>query len=119
MADHVADTPSGYLQHALLRGLDASRSFLANIQKLEDIYYLASTRLKPSPDGAYIIPHPKRNSPTNNTHYIISMEDPHSYTMLANLEEPIRTQLHTLINIRGTNHAQIIHLQINPNTHAS
>jgi len=85
MADHVADTPSGYLQHALLRGLHASRFFLANIQKLEDIYYLASTQLKPTPDGAYIIPHQTRNSPTNNTHYIISLEDPHSYAMLATL----------------------------------
>jgi hypothetical protein len=116
MTDHVGDTPSGYLQHALLLGLDASRSCVANIQKLEDIYYLSSTRLKPAPDGAYIIPHQKRNSPTNNKRYIISLEDPQSCVMLATLEGPIRIQLHTLINIRGTNHAQIVHLQINPHT---
>ena len=109
MVDHVADTPTGYLHHALLRGLDASRSFLANIQQLDDIFSLASTHLKPASDGAYIIPSQKRNSPTNNTLYIISLEDPHSYAMLAILEGPIRIQLHTLINIRGTIHAQIVH----------
>ena len=36
--------------------------------------------------------------------------------MLATLEGPIRIQLHILVNIRGTNHAQILHLQINPHT---
>jgi len=36
--------------------------------------------------------------------------------MLATLESPIRIQLHTLINIRGTNHSQVIHRQINPHT---
>ena len=36
--------------------------------------------------------------------------------MLATLEGPIRIQLHTLIHIRGTNHADIVHLQINPHT---
>jgi len=110
MADHVAHTLSGYVQNALLPGLEASRSFLANIQQLDDNFSLTSTQLKPVPDGAYIIPHQRRNSPTNNTHYIISLEDPHSYVMLATLEGPIRIQLHTLINIRGTNHAQIVHL---------
>ena len=36
--------------------------------------------------------------------------------MLATLEGPILMQLHTLIHIRGTNHAQMVHLQINPQT---
>ena len=99
MVDHVAHTPTNYLQHALLCGLDVSRTFLANIEQLDDIVSLASTQLKPAPDSAYIIPHKKRNSPTTNTHYIISLEDPHSYAMLATLEGPIRVQLHTLINI--------------------
>jgi hypothetical protein len=34
--------------------------------------------------------------------------------MLATLEGPIRIQLHTLINIRGTNHSQFAHIQLNP-----
>ena len=75
MVDHVADTPTSYLQHALLRGLDACITFVANIQQLDDIFSLASTQLKPTPDGTYIIPHQKRNSPTNNTHYIGGRRD--------------------------------------------
>jgi hypothetical protein len=62
MADHVADTPTSYLHHALLRGFDASKTFLANMQQLDDIFSLASTQLKPSPDDAYIIP-PKNGTP--------------------------------------------------------
>jgi len=85
MVDHVEDTPTGCLPHALLRGLDESQAFLAKIQQLDDIFSLASTQLKPAPNGTYIIPHQKRNSPTNNTHYIISLEDPQSYAMIATL----------------------------------
>ena len=36
--------------------------------------------------------------------------------MLATLEGQIRVQPQTLINLRGTNHAQIVHLQVNPHT---
>ncbi len=36
--------------------------------------------------------------------------------MLATLEGPIRIQLHTLINIRGTNHSQVVYIQVNPHT---
>ena len=36
--------------------------------------------------------------------------------MLATLEGPIRTQLHTLINVQGTNNTLIIHRQLNPHT---
>jgi hypothetical protein len=61
-------------------------------------------------------PYKKRNSTANNTHYIISLDDPHAYSMLATLEGPIRFQLNTLINIRGTNHSQVIHIQLNPHT---
>ena len=110
MTGHVADTPTGYLHHALLRGLDASRTFLTNIQHLDDNFSFAITQLKPTLDGTYIIPHQKHNYPTNITHYIISLEDPNSYAMLATLEGPICTRLHTLINIRGTNHGHIVHI---------
>jgi hypothetical protein len=58
-----------------------------------------------APDGSHIIPHQKRNSAANNIHYIISLEDPHAYAMLATLESPIRIQLNTLITIRDTNHS--------------
>ena len=42
------------------------------------------------------------------------MYDEYAYAMLATLEGPIRTQLRTLITIRGTSHSQIKHIQINP-----
>ncbi len=36
--------------------------------------------------------------------------------MLATLEGTTRVQLNTLINIRGTNHSEVIHILINPHT---
>jgi len=44
------------------------------------------------------------------------MEDEYLYAMLATLESPIRTKLRTLFNIRGTDHSQTIHIQMNPHT---
>jgi hypothetical protein len=43
MADHASHTPTGYLQHALSLGLAASRSFLINIQRMDDNFSLATT----------------------------------------------------------------------------
>ncbi len=116
MADHASHTPTRYLQHALSQGLYSSKNFLTKITHLQDNYSFASTNLKPAPYGSFIIPHQKCNSTTNKTHYIISLEDPYSSAMLATLEGPIRLQLHTIINIRGTNNSQVIHLQLNPYT---
>ena len=90
MTDHASNTLTGYLQHALSQGLAASKSFLTNTQRIDDNYFLATTTLHPALDGSHIIPHQKRNSTPNNTHYIISLEDPHVYTMLVTLEGPIR-----------------------------
>ena len=114
MADHASNSPTGYLQQALQQGLEAAKSFLTTIQRINDNFSLANTNLQPAPDGSYIIPHQKRNSTASNTHFVISLEDPYTYAMLATLEGPIRIQLHTLITIRGTNHSQVIHIQINP-----
>ena len=116
MADHASNTPTGYLQHALSQGQVTSRSFLINTQRIDDNYSLATTTLHPAPEGSHVILQKKRNSTNNNTHYIISLENPHAYAMRATLEGPMRIQLHTLINIRETNHSQVIHIQINPHT---
>ncbi len=114
MVDHASNTPTGYLMHALSQGLATTKAFLTIIQRIGNNFSLPTPTLRPAPDGSYIITHQKRNSTTNNTHYIISLEDPYAYAMLATLEGPIH--LHTLINIRGTNHTQVIHIQLNPHT---
>jgi hypothetical protein len=60
MNDEVYHVPSGYLQTALLHGLDASLIFLTNMIYNNDNVQLTSTTLKPAPDGSHIIPHPKK-----------------------------------------------------------
>jgi hypothetical protein len=114
MAEHSSQTPTGYLQYALTLGLENSKKILATTHHLDDNFSLATTHLKPALDGSFIILHQKRNSSTSNTHFVIFLDDPYSYAMLATLEGPTRSQLHTLITIRGTNHTQVINLNINP-----
>jgi hypothetical protein len=116
MADHASDLPTGYLYQALLAGLAASNTFLTSIQRINDNFSLATPTLRPTPDGSYIIPHQKRNTTTNTTQYVVSLDDPTAYAMLATLDGPVRIQLNTLINIRGTNHSQVVYIQINPHT---
>jgi hypothetical protein len=114
MADHSNHTPTGYLQHALTLGLANSMKVLATTHHLDDNFSLTTTHLKHALDGSFLILKKERDSSTNNTHSVISLDDPYSYAMLATLEGPIRIQPHTLITIRGTNHSEVIHLNINP-----
>ena len=109
-------SPTGYLKYALSQGIASAKSCITSILRTDDNYSLATPALQPAPDGAYILPHQKGNSTSNTTHYVISLEDPYAYAMLATLEGTIRVQLNTFINIRGTNHSQVIHILINPHT---
>jgi hypothetical protein len=84
-------THTGYLQIALINDFDSSQSFLTNIIKNNHNFHLASTALKPAPDGSHIIAHQKKNNSPILTNHVISTEDEHAYAMLATLEEPIRT----------------------------
>ncbi len=72
--------------------------------------------MPPLPFNRHQTAHQKCNSTANNTHCIVSLEDPYAYAMFATLEGPSRIQLHTLNNIRGTKHSQVIHIHINPHT---
>jgi len=116
MNDEVYHVPTGYLHIALIHGIDTTRTFLKNIHHNNDNYQLSSTTRKPAPDGSHIITHPEKLNSTILTNFVISMEDEHAYAMLATPEGPIRTQLRTLICIRGNTHSQVIHMQFNPHT---
>jgi hypothetical protein len=76
---------------ALIHGLDASGTFLANVNHNNDSFQLTSTSLKQVPDESHIITHPKKQNSAILTNIIISMEDEHDHAMLATLEGPIRT----------------------------
>jgi len=117
MSDSINQIPTGYLNLALSLGMDAANAFLVNIHHNNENCATSIIHLKPIHDGTYIIPYQKRNSTTKNIFYVISMDGEYAYAMLATLESsPIRIQLRTLINTLGTNHSQIIHIQIKPHT---
>ena len=61
MADHACSTPTGYLHHALIQGLASAKAYLTSIQRIDDNFSLTTPTLQPAPDGAYIVPHQKRN----------------------------------------------------------
>ena len=66
---------AGYLNSALLLGMDAANAFLTNIHSNNDNFATSTIHLKPAPDLSYIIPPKKCNSTNNNAFYIISMDN--------------------------------------------
>ena len=90
--------------------MDDANAFLNFSRHNNDQFPSATIHIKITLDGSFILPHQKRNTTTNQTYYVISMNDEHVYDMLATPESLTRTQLRTLINIRDTNHALITHI---------
>jgi len=93
------------LQLALTQGLDNAKAFLTDVSHNNDNFQLANTAIKSALDGSHIITHPKKQNSDIHTNFIMSMEDEHSYAMLATLEGPIHNQLRFLVGIRGTTQA--------------
>jgi hypothetical protein len=70
--------------------------------------------LLPTPDGAYIISHLRKDTSTQQTSFVISIDNPQAYAMLATTDTPIKKRLPTTITIAGSQHQQIAHIQLNP-----
>ena len=76
------------------------------------------TNLKHAPYGSYILahPHPKKDTSTHNTNFIVSLADPSAYAMLATLADPIKVPLSTNTSTRGQIRQQITTLNLAAHT---
>ena len=57
--------------------------------------------LKQAPDGYCIFSHPKKDTSTQNTNFVVSLSDPSTYEMLATLADPMKAPLSTNTTTRG------------------
>jgi len=79
-----------YLMDALQQTLHTSTAFRSSIRELQTSHTHASYNLRTAPDGAYILSHAKKDSSTQLTNFVISIENLVAYAMLATQNGPIK-----------------------------
>jgi hypothetical protein len=81
--------------------LHTTRVFLSSIHELTNTHSQASITLRAASNGPYILYHAKKDTSSQNMNFVISLEDPIAYGMLATLTDPIKTSLDISITTRG------------------
>jgi len=107
---------TSYFKDALHQVLHTSAAFLSSIRELQTTHTQANYNLNAAPDGAYIIFHVKKDSSSQLTNFVISIEDPMAYAMLATQNDPIKTSLNTTTTSKGQNREHIIPINITAHT---
>ena len=111
MPDTNTKYTSGYLQLALQQAKTTARTFLSSLRELKNTHIQTTTTLKQVPDGSFILAHPKKDTSTQSTNYIISMAEPVTYAMMSTLTESTKVTLSTNTITKG----QIRHQIATPN----
>ena len=79
----------GYLHLALMEGLKKSTIYLTSTNTTTHEYTTTIPTLIPAPNDSHIISHLRKSSSSQLTIYVISMENYHSYAMLATINTPV------------------------------
>jgi hypothetical protein len=103
-------TPQGYLLHALMGGIAMATAYLSSTNAITAKHNHAPSTLIPTLDGSYILSHVRKDTSTQLTNFVISMENPHTYAMIATMDTPIKIKLPTTITIVGYHYQQIVHI---------
>jgi len=114
MSAHNHTTTQGYLLQTLTHGMEMANSYLSSLDITTPEHLNTSPTLLPTPDGAYIISHLRKNTSSQLTNFVISLAHPQAYAMLATIETPIKIRLPTTITIAGSHHQQFFYIQLNP-----
>ena len=108
--------PTSYQGEALNLTLQASIASLPSIYKLQAVHSHSTILLRAAPDGTYILSHAKKDNSTQNTNFVVSIEDPVAYAMLATQNDPIKTTLKTNTTSRRQTRQQITPINITTHT---
>ena len=68
---------------------------MISIQELQAAHSHSTILLCAAPDGAYILSHAKKDNSTQNTTFVVSIEDPVANAMMATQNDPIKSTLNT------------------------
>jgi len=77
---------------------------------------MSNAQTHPTPYGHMSSPTKRREYSSHIITLTISTAYDYAYAMMATLESTIRRQNHTLMQVRGTAHAQIFHIQFKPHS---
>jgi hypothetical protein len=116
MSANNHQTTQGYLLQALTQGMEIAISDLISINIVTPEYLTTTPALLPTPDGAYIISHLRKDTSSKLTNFGISLAHPQAYAILATIDTPIKIRIPTTITIAGSHHQQLIHIQLNPHS---
>jgi hypothetical protein len=114
MSAHNPNITQEYLHQALTQSMEMAISFLASLTVDTHEYHGTSPALLPTPYGAYIISHVRKDNSSQLTNFVISLSHPQAYAMLATIDTPIKIRIPTTITIAGSHHQQIIHIHLSP-----
>jgi hypothetical protein len=92
---------TSYLKNALQQALQTSVSFLFSIRELHTTNSQATNALRAAPDGSYILSHAKKDTSSQHTNFVISVEDSAAYAMFATQTYPIKAGFNTFTTSRG------------------
>ena len=77
-------------------------SFLTSLTVVTPDHLNATPTLQPTPYGAYITSHVRKDNSTQHTNFVISLTNPQAYAMLATLDTPVKIIIPTTITIAGS-----------------
>jgi hypothetical protein len=116
MNDTNIGETTGYIRLALQQAKTTAEAFLSSIRELKTTHTQFSKPLKPATNGSYILAHPKKDSSTHITNFVVFIAGPAAYAMLATLAEPIKFTLPTNTTTRGHIRQQITTLNLTSHT---
>jgi hypothetical protein len=94
--------------------MDMANSYLSSLNITTPEFLKASPALLPTPDGAYVISHLRKDTSAQLTNFDISLAHPQAYAMLATIETQIKIRLPNTITIAGSHQQHIVHIHLNP-----
>ena len=112
MSDVNAGDTDGYLRLALRQAKKTTEAFLSSIRELTTTHTQSYMNQGHAPIGSYILAHPKKDTSTQNTNFVVSLSDPSAYAMLATLADPSKVPLSTSTTTRGQIRQQITTLNL-------
>jgi hypothetical protein len=89
-------------------------TFLTSTHTNTHAHAITTPALIAAPNGSHVISHLRKDTSSQLTYYVISVENYHSHAMLATTDAPIKIYLPTSIIIAGSHHQQIVYIQFNP-----
>ena len=90
MDQTIPDLPGDYLINLFEKALTIRKNWLLDNRLSSKDYAEANPYLEAAPDGSYVCCQMKRDRSSHQTNFAVSPNDPHTYALLATLQDPVK-----------------------------